>query len=254
MDQQRKLSLDETEPGICYLVCPINHNLRKPISKSEFSKIIREILILFRTKTKKCLKKEYVRTHIIRLFKKAVREVLSSKKPSKKAQKLLENFSPIQAKAYERFSTHTKENKENLENSSSTEAGPITDGKSKRENPSDSIARSFNDNYIKEYFSKRIVRDSFYYFIDFIFAKEDSSNLVASLKYSCCSEPEHSHKCTTNWLRLKEFYQVIMIEELNIFDNIHSCDSCYESEYQNIFFDSSYQEDKEICDIGDILD
>ncbi|OMJ93654.1 hypothetical protein SteCoe_3353 [Stentor coeruleus] len=254
MDQQRKISLDETEPGICYLGCFNDHNLRKAISKPESLKTIREILALFRTKSKKLLKKEYVRTHIIRLFKKAVREVFSSKKLSKKTLKQFESLSPSQIKAYERFTTFIKDYKENLENLVSTEAGPITDGKSKRVTLVKTIAKSFNDNFIKEYFSKSIVRDSFSYFIDYIFAKEDSSELVNSLKYFCCFELEHDEKCTSKWLRLKEFYQVIMIEELNIVDNLHSCDGCYESDFQYTFFDYSYHDERVIEDFEDVLD
>ncbi|OMJ87632.1 hypothetical protein SteCoe_10639 [Stentor coeruleus] len=246
MDEQKKLSLDETEPGICFLGCFINQNLKKSKLKLEFSKIIRETLVLFRTKSKKYLKKEYVRTHIIRLFKKTVREILSPKKSSKNPLKQLKNLSSSQAKAYEKFSTYIKDFKESIENHVATEAGPCTDGKKKRPAINSSIARSYNDNHIKEYFSKRIVRESFSYFIDYVFAKEDSSNLVNNLKYLCCLEPEHSDKCTSNWLRLKEFYQVIMIEELYIFDNIPSCDSCIGNDCQCIFSDSSFHGVKDI--------
>ena len=78
---------------------------------------------------------------------------------------------------------------------SKTEAGPYTDGKSKRKKSRVRIERSFNDAFCKNYFIHDIVRESFYLYTQLIFSEFDLPQLIEKFQFSCCQTKEHDIDC-----------------------------------------------------------
>ena len=99
---------------------------------------------------------------------------------------------------------------------SKTEAGPKTDGKSKRKSPAKPIEKSCNDAFCKFFFGTNEIKEAFHLYIEFLFSNCNSDNLCKTFKYLCCHEAIHTELCAENWLKLKEFFQKIMLEDLQI--------------------------------------
>ncbi|OMJ80464.1 hypothetical protein SteCoe_19267 [Stentor coeruleus] len=250
MDQETKCLLDESEPGQCFSVYPSQEFDKNLFSKIDYFKTIKEKLAPFFYRSKKPLKKEYVRANIIRLHKKNIRMIMSNKKSLRRMKREMALFTDKQAKAFERFKDFTKNNWEIMSAICPTESGPMTDGKARRKGSKNKAAKSFNDTYVRDYFADYRMRESFSYFIDYIFAEENSSLLVSSLNYFCCLNENHSEKCISHWLGLKEFYQVLMIDELNIIYDINSSDIICENEWIENIDTSQPQDNKDIVDVS----
>lgn len=164
-------------------------------------------------------KKEYVRCKLIRGHKRAVRQIMAGQKPKTTIHKfnqedgksnsiwlllsqLIERESPI------------------FEDTSKTESGPITDGKSKRslETSKDS-QKSFNGTFCKNYFQHPYIRESFSIYIDLIFSNFDPEVLCEKFEFRCCRGNKHRIECLEKWNKLMNYLKLEMIEELGLLPN-----------------------------------
>lgn len=177
---------------------------------------IRSLLESFSYKSSNTLKKEYVRVHIIRKYKKALRACLTTDQSILSQQKKVEKMPVLIRPYWDSFYKLVKTHKTILQPASSTENGPATDGKSKRGKINQHVPKSFNGAYCKNFFSCRVIQEAFTFFIDFVFANCDPERLCGFFKYFCCKESLHNEMCTSNWLNLKEFFQINMFEDLEI--------------------------------------
>ena len=179
----------------------------------EIKKMITSILGMLKTRSGKDLKKEYIREHSIRNHKKLLRTIY---KPSqKKYHKLIENTTNEFSKsALEAFTLHAKSNQKALNLLSKTDSGPATDGKSKRTQKK-MQKRSFNDFFVRDYFSNSVVKESFMLYIVFKFSEMDAGKLCEGFKYYCCKSNRHSDECLRKWKSLKEFFIDYMFKDLD---------------------------------------
>ena len=134
----------------------------------------------------------------------------------KKFAKNVESMTEKMVQAWEALGTFVSMNTSALDDISKTQSGPATDGKAKRNNGKTAEERTYNDAYCKKYFLCDEVRESFHLYIEYLFSDCSPDFLCKTFKYYCCKEAAHSSICISNWLKLKEFFQRVMLEDLGI--------------------------------------
>lgn len=164
-------------------------------------------------------KKEYVRCKLIRGHKRAVRQIIAGQKPKTTIHK----FDQQDSKSISIWLLLSRIIEQDLpifEDTSKTESGPRTDGKSKRRLESlENSQRSFNGTFCKTYFQHPSIRESFSAYIDLIFSNFDPESLCEKFEFRCCREEKHSIECLEKWTRLMNYLKIEMIEELGLKPN-----------------------------------
>ncbi|CAG9315041.1 unnamed protein product [Blepharisma stoltei] len=172
------------------------------------------ILSNFFTRTEKTPKKEYIRLRVIRGHKKAHRQIFKNQTPLINA---LHAFEPTQNSQYPLIWRILSETcmryKSTISQSCKTESGPATDGKSRKKIISGDEAKSFNNNFCRNYFSIPGVLESYFWYIELIFANKNPSVLCRKFEMFCCYGP-HSNECTNKWQYLHAYLNDIMIRDL----------------------------------------
>ena len=173
-----------------------------------------ESLIMKRFKTNP--KKEYVMCKVIRGHKKLIRNILSDK-ISKSGITKVNLKDRRELLAYRSFNDHLIDNLQTLDPISQTDSGPKTDGQSKRKKKNrieDAKAKSFNNNFCKDYFSLQVVRESFSYFVELVFTHFDPDLLSYKFGFKCCNMRVHMLECFEVWMLLKFYLQEEMFYTL----------------------------------------
>jgi hypothetical protein len=173
---------------------------------------ILDILSKLHNRTGKSLKKEYVREFSIRHHKKLLR--LTYKPSPRKYQALLSKTSAEFRSHLTDFASHAQENKPKLMPISQTTSGPETDGKSKR-NLQHQGKKSFNDFFVRDYFSEPVVKDSYFLYMNYMFANMSPDVLCENFRYTCCKSENHSQECVESWSGLKDFFFIYMFKDLD---------------------------------------
>lgn len=159
-------------------------------------------------------KKEYLRCRMIRGHKRALRHL--SKKLIPNAT--INSFDPrnhTASRIWGRLGSAFKKYESGLLKISQTESGPKTDGKSKRKNKDQDIAKSFNSSFCKQYFKPIDVRESFYYYVELLFADLDPNVLCQKFEFNCC-HGMHNPDCLEKWVLMKKYISKYLIEDLNL--------------------------------------
>ena len=140
-------------------------------------------------------KKEYLRCKLIRGHKRAIRQINLNSIPKASIHK----FNPLDINAQSLWSILNKivnENQITLTQLSKTDAGPITDGKSKRSGvKNQKIERSFNFLFCKNYFSSVSVRESFFHYVCLVFVDFNPDVLCEKFMFRCCRASRHVVEC-----------------------------------------------------------
>ncbi|CAG9325544.1 unnamed protein product [Blepharisma stoltei] len=160
------------------------------------------------------IKKEYLRCRIIRGHKRALRQIKSQKIPTRTINSF-DPKNPSAVKIWMKLSEVFQRNEDVLCPISQTENGPKTDGKSKRKEKVDSIAKSFNEKFCKEYFTPYGVRESYYYYIELLFVDLNPRILCEKFEFNCC-RGAHNLQCLEKWLLMKKYISQYMIEDLGL--------------------------------------
>ncbi|CAG9332021.1 unnamed protein product [Blepharisma stoltei] len=159
-------------------------------------------------------KKEYLRCKLIRGFKRAIRQIRKNVLPSKTLNRIRGNpYNALRvwqalAGCYEKYMTV-------LEPLSCTEKGPKTDGKLKKRIRGRYLEKSFNSTFCIEFFSHIGVRESFYYYVEFLFADLNPEVLCDKFDFMCC-KGFHSPECVEKWLLIKKYMNCYMIQDLGL--------------------------------------
>ncbi|CAG9316673.1 unnamed protein product [Blepharisma stoltei] len=155
-------------------------------------------------------KKEYLRCKMIRGHKRANRQIEKGVIP----KRTINAYSAIAESYWSKLTNCFNANKNILIEESKTEAGPKTDGKTKRNGNENGIPKSFNEKFCKRYFSPKEVRESYFYYTEYIFAEFEPSVLCKKFKIKCCRSPNHTYECLESWKLLKFYVQKIMLDNL----------------------------------------
>lgn len=167
----------------------------------------------FASKSSKPPKHEYYLAMIIRALKKGVRVANSSGNtiPSSGVFKHLSK-NPKAERKWAVFGDYVVQHPE-LKPAAKTEAGPNTDGKSKRSAEADSEFPSFNKKYIQHHFSSRAVRTAHYYITEVMF-EGSCEQRCERMRFRCHQGGMHTEECEMKWKDLKTYTQDGMVREV----------------------------------------
>ncbi|CAG9325543.1 unnamed protein product [Blepharisma stoltei] len=159
-------------------------------------------------------KKEYLRCRVIRGHKRAIRQIKKSAIPIRTLN-AFDPENPTALRIWRILSDVYIKHEEELSKFSQTESGPKTDGKSKRQGKVENLAKSFNYEFCRDYFTPLGVRESFYYYVELLFVDLNPKSLCEKFDFNCCKSP-HSHECLEKWLLMKKYISQYMIQELGL--------------------------------------
>ncbi|CAG9311373.1 unnamed protein product [Blepharisma stoltei] len=157
-------------------------------------------------------KKEYLRCKMIRGHKRVNRQIERGIKP----KRTLNVFSAKAKSYWDQLLKSFNQYKSILSQESKTEAGPKTDGKTKRKGEENDLPKSFNGKFCRKYFEPIEVRESYFYYTEYVFSEFDPDVLCKKFKLRCCRAPQHSSECMNSWKLLKFYVQKIMFDNLGI--------------------------------------
>lgn len=77
-------------------------------------------------------------------------------------------------------------------------------------------AKSYNNKFCKQYFSKKSVLQSYFWYIELVFTSSDPATLCHKFDIRCCQSENHSGECVRKWDILHTFTYNIMLRSIDI--------------------------------------
>ncbi|CAG9334549.1 unnamed protein product [Blepharisma stoltei] len=208
-----------------YLATHLRSFHKRGLKRTSFEKRLLGLFFTNKNKKLKPPKKENLRCKIIRGHKKLIRQFQKSTTPIRNLNKCDLSISQS-AELWDVMQNHYFINKNELDDISRTENGPKTDGKTKRGLGRKGIQNSYNLLFCKEYFKSSVVKQSFFYYVQFLFSYLEPELLCEKFDLRCCRY-EHDRKCAEKWLLLKKYFTNYMIEDLETTPYVPSQDENY---------------------------
>ena len=160
------------------------------------------------------IKKENLRVSVIRNHKKFLRIVFYPKNHHDTYLKSI-LYSGNSELYYQKFREHSLNNKIPLMAICVTSSGPKSERKVIKKSSSLNCSSSFNDFYLYSYFQVKEIKHSFLAYIEFLFDDLNISRLTREIKIKCCDLQNHSEDCRRKWDRLKNFFSILMMDDLD---------------------------------------
>ncbi|CAG9315039.1 unnamed protein product [Blepharisma stoltei] len=158
-------------------------------------------------------KKEYIRAQLIRAHKKVLRQIQNNRPLAKviknldvKSQEIIRIIGEIKQHFFDYFDVLKEESK--------TESGPNTDGKCKRN--AEAEHKSWNNAYVKSYFSKPAVQKAYLLFIELFFAEASTETICKRANIYCCKKSKHDAECQRAWEEMKHFFTDTMLSNVGV--------------------------------------
>ena len=174
---------------------------------------ISAIMNLFCPQRGKSIRKENLRVSAVRNHKKLLRMIFYPKKHHHSYFKSIRR-SRNADNCFQKFRDHSISNKELLMPICIPSFGPKSERKVLNESSNHNCSNSFNDFYLYNYFRIDEIKHSFLIYLDFLFADLDILKLSKELKLKCCGSLDHLEECRQKWDRLKNFFSIVMIDDL----------------------------------------
>jgi hypothetical protein len=213
MSDIRQGSLDpsaDQEKGSIFKVTPRGKSL---CPKYETTRLINQVLSHFKTTRGKVVKMEYLRAHIIRLFRKAIRRQIKGKTTFKNFLKRKQSQPAQFHQSVSAIKECIHSNLSFFQPISLPRNGPASDGKLSKQTKKEKTFKTYNNAFVKNFFNREEIRKCFFYFIQLIYTGNDLEGLQEVLKIKCCSG-NHQDACTRAWYQLKSILQ------FDLFNNI----------------------------------
>lgn len=172
--------------------------------------LIRSLFNSFKPQIKGHPKKEYLRCKLIRGHKRANRKIKKGKLLYNNQKDLSENA----LRNWKCISNVYSKYPAILDIVSRTVFEPIK-FKSRSKLPIET-SRSFNTDFCRRYFNESAVRESFFYYVEFIFSDLDPTELSKSLGFACCRNEKHTMDCAYKWLLMKRYSNQIILQDLKL--------------------------------------
>ncbi|OMJ81584.1 hypothetical protein SteCoe_4017 [Stentor coeruleus] len=165
-------------------------------------------------------KKEFLNAYIIRAIKRAFRSISNGKIPKKTciAINVRDN---IEMNIWEKLQRIFRLNVDSISKKMMPEVGPLTGGKSAREEKKEGPL-SFNNAFCKEFFSDEPMRNAFQEIIQLFYCNFSPARCCERFRFYCCSEKAdviHTDECEDKWLRLKDYFSMSYFEDLDVETN-----------------------------------
>ena len=158
----------------------------------------------------KPLKPEYLRCKMIRGHKKFNRFMASNRLPRNGPNQ----YSTKKQGCWQMCCQIYKQHEERLRNMARTEAGPRTDGRSRRLYSPENLPKTCNNRFCRWYFSEDGVLVSFQAYVDYLFFQETPLTLCEKFKAYCCIYDNHDADCEEKWRQLHRYLKCEMISTL----------------------------------------
>jgi hypothetical protein len=195
-------------PSIDIKSLNLSQQMREFTRKVKEETLIRTLFHSFKHQIKGHPKKEYLRCKLIRFHKRANRKLKKGKKLYNNFIELSENSELNWQKLLDCYNQHSAV----LDQVSSTFFEPIKFRKNAK--PTCLKNRSFNSEFCIKYFEKSGVRESFYYFVEYLFSDIQPQVLAKVFGFSCCESEEHDLECAHKWLLMKRNASQFIVGDL----------------------------------------
>lgn len=172
--------------------------------------LIRSLFSSFKHQIKGHPKKEYLRCKLIRFHKRANRKIKHGKKMYNNVHTMSERANFNWNKLSEVYHQYASV----LDNVSLTYFEPKKFKPKAR--PTCLANRSFNTEFCVKYFTSQETRESFFYFVEYMFSDLDPEILSKTFGFKCCSGAEHQLECAYKWLLLKRYSNYFLVEDLKL--------------------------------------
>jgi hypothetical protein len=96
------------------------------------------------------------------------------------------------------------------------EMGPVNEIMKRKKMKTDHLKRSFNAEFCKDYLMKPETRESYFYYIEFLFSDFDCEKFIKRFGFKCCTSASHSMECYMKWLLLKKYCSTIVLEDISV--------------------------------------
>ena len=159
-------------------------------------------------------KKEYIRCKLIRGHKRILRDIQLKFNS-------LDSFLEAEESLSRRFYlasliTSYLERKELFEKIIPVDAGPVNVMMKKRNVDTDSLKRSFNADYCREYLDCQEAKKSYSVYIDYLFAELEYSALIKRFGFRCCTSAIHKNNCIAKWILMKKYCCKLILEDIGV--------------------------------------
>ncbi|OMJ84369.1 hypothetical protein SteCoe_14521 [Stentor coeruleus] len=160
-------------------------------------------------------KKEYIRCKLIRGHKRVLRQIMANETYVKD---LIENTNYHSCKqVYWGLLVNTFLKYKNiLSEIIPVEVGPVNEIMKRKKMRIEHLKRSFNAEFCQDYLEKIETRESYFYYVEFLFSDFDCEKLIKRFGFKCCNKEEHDSSCSLKWLLLKNYCSSIVLEDIDI--------------------------------------
>ncbi|CAG9334553.1 unnamed protein product [Blepharisma stoltei] len=187
---------------------------KRGVRKNTLESKIRSLFFTVKNFTIRLPKKEYLRCRVIRGHKRANRQIKKNTLPSKTINKL-EPSNKMALEIWQVMTDCYHKRESEFDALSVTDKKPKHRAKNKRNQNILSTKSSFNTDYCMHYFASEVVRESFFYYVEFLFSQIDPEDLCTKFDFRCC-KVKHDDRCYEKWLYMKKYLHVYMIEDLGL--------------------------------------
>jgi hypothetical protein len=158
-------------------------------------------------------RKDFYRSQHVRALKKSIRQHDQNKFPTTNIHKITNAHQrSLWLKLRELYISH----RDSLQTLSRTTAGPLTDGRARREEDmEEDQPKTHNDSFLHMFFAHSAVRAYHLLFSEFVF-DASPKDMCAKMHIVCCLEANHTLECQQKWQWLKEHTQKGMLEEAGV--------------------------------------
>lgn len=160
-------------------------------------------------------KKEYIRCKLIRGHKRILRQIMLKESSN---QSLLENTNFPSNKLYywTLIVNSFFQYREMFTEIIPVEVGPVNEIMKRKKMKTDHLKRSFNAEFCKEYLAREETKQSYSYYVEFLFGDFNCDKLIKRFGFKCCINREHNIGCYMKWLLLKKYCSTIVLEDIQI--------------------------------------
>ena len=165
--------------------------------------------------SRKFPKKEYIRCKLIRGHKRVLRQIMLKELSQQDLQDSTMHPSSRQYYWNLLIGSFTQ-NRETFSEIIPVEMGPVNEIMKRKKMKTDHLKRSFNAEFCKDYLMKPETRESYFYYIEFLFSDFDCENFIKRFGFKCCANGEHKSECYMKWLLLKKYCSSLVLEDINV--------------------------------------
>lgn len=160
-------------------------------------------------------KKEYIRCKLIRGHKRALRSILDKIEMNDVVGNSCE-FSSSKLHYWGLILESFFRNQEYFKDIIPVEVGPINEFMKRKNMQVDHLKRSFNAQFCRDYLAKLETRESYSYYIEYLFSDIDCEKLIKIFGFRCCQKDRHRGSCNLKWIILKKYCSKTILEDIKI--------------------------------------